>query len=217
MTKITFHRIEESDIPRMAAMEAASWGSLGADETTIRQRLSLGHTMIAAVRDTVIAGAVCFVETIQDPRDRATFPATFTAYSSLARSAPPKSLYVYNLGVRPEFRGTPLSRRLLARLVDYGREAGTRWIVGDGRCPSYGGAQQDSPDKVAINAGFRRTIDEWHRTGSMPSVSDLTQDPLLNFYHRLLKCEFLHLAPAFLPEDLSSGGYRVIFAVDLCK
>ena len=217
MTKIAFHRIGEDDVPRMAVMEVAAWGSLGAEEATIRNRLSLGHTMIAAVHDKVIAGAVCFVETSQDPRDKATFPATFTAYSSLARSLPPKSLYVYNLGVRPEFRGTTLSRRLLARLVDHGRAAGARWIVGDGRCPSYGGAHEGSPDKVAINVGFRSTIAEWHRTGIMPSVSDLTQDPLLNFYHRLLKCEFLHLAPAFLPEDRSSGGYRVIFAVDLRK
>ncbi|MBZ9859363.1 GNAT family N-acetyltransferase [Mesorhizobium sp. CA12] len=217
MTKITFHKIGEDGILRMAAMEAATWGSLGATEATIRQRLSLGHIMIAAVQETTIAGAVCFVETAHDPRDKATFPATFSAYSSLTRSVPPNSLYVYNLGVRPEFRGTPLSRRLLAHLVDYGREAGTRWIVGDGRCPSYGGAQEDSPDKVEINADFRRTIDEWHRTGIMPSVGHLTQDPLLNFYHRILKCEFLHLAPAFLPEDVSSGGYRVIFAVDLCK
>jgi hypothetical protein len=92
MTKIAFHRIGEDDIPRMAAMEVAAWGSLGAEEATIRNRLSLGHTMIAAVHDTVIAGAVCFVETSQDPRDKATFPATFTAYSSLARSSAKVSL-----------------------------------------------------------------------------------------------------------------------------
>jgi hypothetical protein len=46
-------------------------------------------------------------------------------------------------------------------------------------------------------------------------VKAITTDPLLRFYRRLLNCEFLHLAPDFLPEDTSSGGYRVIFAKDL--
>ncbi|TIT34435.1 MAG: N-acetyltransferase, partial [Mesorhizobium sp.] len=89
----------------MAEMENAAWGPLGAGADTIRRRLSLGHTMIAASIDSLVAGAICFVETNQDPHDTAKFPKTFSAYSSMARSEPALSLYVYNLGVRPEFRG----------------------------------------------------------------------------------------------------------------
>ncbi|MGX8011747.1 hypothetical protein ACVDG8_023610 [Mesorhizobium sp. ORM8.1] len=199
----------------MVAMEMATWGPIGANEEVIRRRLSLGHTMIVAMVENAIAGAICFVETSQDPRETEKFPRTFAAYSSFARSEPARSLYVYNLGIRPEFRRTDMARRLLSQLTDHGRRVGTRWLVGDGRCPSYAGAQDDFPDKVQPDPAFRQTIDDWHRTGVMPSVGSITKDPLLRFYRRVLHCEFLHLAPNFLPEDLSSGGFRVIFAVDL--
>lgn len=217
MKKITFHQLAKDDTLRMAAMEVAAWGPLGASEDTIRQRLSLGHTMIVATVDDLIAGAVCFTETREDPHDTARFPATFSAYSSLPRTEPVLSLYVYNLGVRPEFRGTNLSRRLMSRMMDHGRRMGARWLVGDGRCPSYAGAQDGTPDKVQPEPEFRRTVDEWHRSGVMPPAESITRDPLLRFYRRILKCEFLHLAPDFLPEDASSGGFRVIFAVDLAQ
>lgn len=215
MTAITFRHLAEADIPLMVAMETAAWGSLGASEETIRRRLLLGHVMIVAMVENAIAGAICFVETSQDPRQTENFPRTFAAYCSLARSEPARSLYVYNLGVRPEFRGTDMARRLLSQLIDHGRQVGVRSLVGDGRCPSYAGAQDDFPDKVRPDPAFRQIIDDWHRTGVMPSVKSITKDPLLRFYRRVLHCEFLHLAPNFLPEDLSSGGFRVIFAVDL--
>ncbi|WP_206525674.1 GNAT family N-acetyltransferase [Mesorhizobium sp. M7A.F.Ca.CA.004.05.2.1] len=217
MKMIVFQQLMADDVPGMAAMEAAAWGRLGASEKTIHHRLSLGHTMILAMVENLVAGAICFVETSQDPHDTGRFPKTFSAYSSLARSRPARSLYVYNLGVRPEFRGTDMARRLLSQMSDYGRQVGARWLVGDGRCPSYAGAQDELPDKVRPDPEFRRTIDDWHRTGVMPSVESITRDPLLRFYNRVLRCEFLHLASDFLPEDMSSGGFRVIFAVDLAR
>lgn len=217
MITVTFRQLIEDDIPAMVAMETAAWGPLGASEEAIRRRLSLGHTMIVALVETLVAGAICFVETNQDPRVTEKFPKTFAAYCSFAKSEPAHSLYVYNLGVRPEFRGTDMARRLLSHLIDHGRRVGTRWLVGDGRCPSYAGAQNDFPDKVRPDPAFRQTIDEWQRTGVMPSIEAITKDPLLRFYRRVLHCEFLHLAPDFLPEDLSSGGFRVIFAVDLTR
>jgi len=149
----------------MVEMETAAWGPLGAGEGTIRRRLLLGHSMIAAFAGNRIAGAICFVETSQDPHDRVNFPKTFAAYSSMARSVPVLSLYVYNLGVRPEFRGTAMARRLLSEMTEHGRRAGARWLVGDGRCPSYAGAQDGTPDKVVSDRKFRQTIEDWHRTG----------------------------------------------------
>lgn len=218
MTKtIRFHLVSEDEVPPMAELETAAWGLLGAGPDTISTRLSLGHTMIAGSVGSLIAGAICFVETNQDPHDTANFPKTFSAYSSMAKSQPALSLYVYNLGVRPEFRGTNLVRRLLSEMLDHGRRVGARWAVGDGRCPSYAGALDDAPDKVVMDRRFRQTIDDWHRTGVMPPVQSITMDPLLRFYRRTLNCEFLHLAPDFLPQDASSGGYRVIFAADVTR
>jgi ribosomal protein S18 acetylase RimI-like enzyme len=215
MRKVKIHPLTEDQVSQMAEMETSAWGPLGAGEDAIRHRLALGHTMIAGSVENLIAGAICFVETSQEPHDKERFPKTFGAYSSMTKSEPPRSLYVYNLGVRPEFRGTDLARRLLSEMIEHGRRAGARWLVGDGRCPSYAGAQDGTPDTVLPDPGFRETIDDWHRTGVTPAVKAITRDPLLRFYRRLLNCKFLHLAPDFLPEDTSSGGYRVIFAKDL--
>ena len=127
------------------------------------------------------------------------------------------SLYVYNLGVRQDFRGTSVARGLLREMIEFGHRAGARWVVGDGRCPSYAGGQDGTPDKVLADGKFRQTIDDWHRTGKMPATGAIIRDPLLRFYRRLLNCEFLHLAPDFLPADTASGGYRVIFAKDISQ
>ena len=217
MNEIRFFRLGTDDVASIAAMETASWGPLGAGEGTIRHRLSLGHTMIAAAVEDLVAGAICFVETTEDPHDTANFPKSFAAYSSMPRSAPARSLYVYNLGLRPEFRGSNMARGLLREMIEYGRGVGARWVVGDGRCPSYAGVQDGMPDKVLPDKKFRQTIDDWHRTGKMPPTSAITRDPLLKFYWRLLDCEFLHLAPDFLPEEIPSGGYRIIFAKDISQ
>lgn len=217
MSKTTYFRLGTDDVSRIAAMETAAWGPLGAGEGTIRHRFSLGHIMIGAAVDGLVAGAICFAETTDDPHDTANFPKSFADYSSMPRSVPALSLYVYNLGVRPEFRGTNMARGLLREMMEYGRCVGARWVVGDGRCPSYAGVQDGTPDKVLRDEEFRQTIDRWHRTGEMPSTSAIVRDPLLKFYHRLLDCEFLHLASDFLPEDIASGGYRVIFATDISQ
>ncbi|RAZ86628.1 N-acetyltransferase [Mesorhizobium hawassense] len=217
MKEIRFFRLGTDDVAPIAAMETAAWGPLGASERTIRRRFSLGHTMIGAGVDDVVAGAICFAETTDDPHDTAKFPKSFADYSSMPTSAPALSLYVYNLGIRPEFRGTNMARGLLREMIEYGRRVGARWVVGDGRCPSYAGVQDGTPDKVLRDEEFRQTIDSWHRTGKIPSTRAITRDPLLKFYRRLLDCEFLHLAPDFLPEDVASGGYRVIFAKDISQ
>jgi hypothetical protein len=94
------------------------------------------------------------------------------------------------------------------------RASRVRWIVGDGRCAAYRGSLPGAPDKVRADPQFRAAIEAWRRTGRKPPDRELIRDPLLRFHYRQLKCRFLHLMPDFLPEDLSSAGYRVIFVAD---
>ena len=206
----------ERDALAIAELEAASWpGPLQANDALVRRRFEMGHTMIVAEAGSRLIGAICFVATDNEPLHRDTFPRTFSKFSSIRRSEPPRSLYTYSLCVRPEYRGTKTVNGLLRALIDHGKRSGVRWLVGDGRCPSYAGALIDTPDTVQLDPKFRESIDQWMLSGNMPVVSEITRDPLLRFYHRTLGCQFLHLMPNFLPEDTASGGFRVIFAIDL--
>lgn len=206
----------ESDVPALAALEEAAWPSgLRAREATIRARLALGHMMLGARGSSGLVAAACFTPTAADPHDRAAFPRDFASFSSLPRSAPVRSLYVYNLEVHPAQRGTPLVHRVIESVIAAGRQLGARWLVGDGRCPAYAGAQGEGADKVRADPVFRDAIEQWRASGNKPPDPVLTRDPLLRFYRRVLACRFLHLMPDFLPSDTGSGGYRVIFVQDL--
>jgi hypothetical protein len=200
----------------MVALEGSAWSEpLRASESTLRRRLELGHIMmVARAKDGRLAASACFTPTPEEPFDRDRFPATFARFSSLPRSEPARSIYVYNLCVDPAFRSLDTVRAVMIATLDACRALGAQWIVGDGRCAAYRGSLPGAPDKVRADPKFRAAIESWHKTGRQPPDEELTRDPLLRFHYRQLKCRFLHLMPDFLPEDLSSAGYRVIFVAD---
>ena len=213
---ITVRPLEPSEVPALAALDAAAWPpSLQASEELIRRRLALGHTMLVVPAGDQLVAAVCFVATRELPFDAARFPRNFGEFSSLPRTEPVRSIYVYNLCVHPEHRGKNIVQSNLGAAIEFARALGARWLVGDGRCPSYAGTDGKGPEKVRASLEFRAALDEWAAGGKMPPVNVLIHDPVLRFYHRVLGCQFLHLAPNFLTQDTSSGGYRVIFVKDL--
>lgn len=205
-------------MPLLAKLEYDSWTApLRASEETFRKRLSLGHTMLGAVDGGRLAGAICFIETNQDPLVFEDFPKNFEAYASLPRSEPVHALYAYNLCVLPHRRGGNTAVRLLKAMEDHGRRLGARWLIGDGRCSSYIGLTEDETDKVKFDPQFRAAIDSWNATGVRPPVEDIIRDPILRLHHRVYNCEFLYVMPDFLPSDPTSGGFNVISAKDLRK
>lgn len=208
--------LRADEVPALAALERAAWpGPLQASEDRISRRLTLGHCIFVAAQADRLVASLCFVPTSEEPFDRSRFPRDFDAFSTLARTAPVRSCYVYNLCVHPDWRGAPIVRPLMRAGVEHGRSLGARWLVADGRCPSYAGAVDEGPDKVRADPAFRAAIDSWAETGQQPADEELLRDPLLRFYRRMVDCKFLHLMPNFLPEDRGSGGYRVIFSSDL--
>ena len=208
--------MEPGEVPALAVLEAAAWpGPLQAREDLIRRRLALGHIMIVAAAADHLAAAACVIPTVELPFDPVQFPRDFEHFSSLPRTAPVNSIYAYNLCVHPAHRGETAAREIIQLGITTARGMGARWLVGDGRCPSYAGTDGEGPDKVRADPKFRAALDAWAATGERPSVATLIRDPVLRFYYRMLDCQFLHLAWNFLPQDTSSGGHRVIFAKTL--
>jgi hypothetical protein len=205
---------EEADL---AALETAAWPApLQASVDKIAKRIELGHRIMVVDRDGELTASVCYVPTADDPFDRSTFPKTFEAFSSLPRSEPSRCVYVYNLCVHPGHRDGAVVRDVMRAGILDSISLGTRYLVADGRCPAYAGSA-GLPDRVDADDTFRKTIDDWRASGTKPDDDELLRDPVLRFYRRLLDCRFLYLIPDFIPEDIASGGHRVIFIADLTK
>jgi hypothetical protein len=196
----------------LAELEQAAWPlSLQASAEVIHERVRLGHTFLVMPGEQGLIASACYVYTHENPLDASNFPKTFAKYSSLPCSEPIVSLYVYNLCVHPAYRGQPVVRSLIDAVVGDACRVGANYLVGDGRCPSYNGTNGSAAEKVHCNPRFRQIIEQWHASGEKPPDAELIGDPLLRFYYRVLGCRFLHLMPDFIPEDVASGGYRVIF------
>lgn len=217
MNPWTLRKLELSnaDISRLARLESESWDhALRADTQMIRKRLSMGHQAIVAEKGDRFIAAVCYYHTSHEPGDFRGFPRSFQSFASMSASAPVRSTYVYSLCVTPQERGRGSVQAVVDCVVADARAVGAKVIVGDGRCAAYAGSEH-GPDRVRHDPVFQQAIDSWHRTGVRPETSLLIRDPLLRYHHRRNGCELVHLAPDFLPEDLASGGFRVIFVKHL--
>ena len=208
--------MDANDIPAMCALERSAWSApLQAGVSTMIARAELGHNFLGAWRKSELIALTCFVITRLDPFDAEAFPRTFGEFSTIARSSRPLSGYVYNLCVHPLHRGERVVRQLIDAGIGILRDSGCRYLVGDGRCPSYAGTQGDERDPVEFNPAFRSIIDSWRLTGIKPPDDRIALDPVLRFYKRTLGCDFVYLKPDFLPADTASGGHRVIFVKTL--
>lgn len=212
-TSFPIRQLDENDMPLLMSLEEAAWDEpLRATDSTIRHRLALGHTMFGALDGDQLAGTLCFTETSLDPLIREDFPDNFSVFASLPRTEPVYSLFAYNLCVRPSHRRSNTAIHLLRAMERFGRRLGARWLIGDGRCSAYAGSQENG---IEANPEFRAIIDHWHETGVRPPLEDIIRDPLLRLHYRVFSCDFLYVMPDFFPQDLASGGFRVISAKDL--
>jgi hypothetical protein len=208
----TITLMDADDISAMWALEKAAWSPpLQADIGMMTARARLGHTFLGAWAGDELIASCCFALSRLDPFIAGEFPRTFDEFSSIARSMPPLSGYVYNFCVHPTRRGEHVVRPLIEAAIKIMRDNGCRYLVGHGRCPSYAGAAASAPDSVKFNPAFRSLIDNWRTTGVKPPDNEIILDPVLRFYKRVLSCEFVYLKPDFLPADTASGGHAVSF------
>lgn len=203
--------LQISDVPAIALLEQACWPpGLQASAETILQRLEYGHVMMGGVLGEELVAVMCWRYANFTPDDFSSFPKTFIEFSTQPNVEPHNAAFVYNLCVHPKFRGSNVVRELFLAGLARRHTSNCQYLVADGRCPSYNGIES-ATESIKPSATFRAAIDRYTNGGDFPSLKEFTADPILRFYRRTLHCEFVTVIPNFMPADIASGGYRVIY------
>lgn len=203
------------DLPAINLLEKACWPvELQARPDLLLSRFDSGHTMIGAWIENHLLGLIAYRHVTFYPDDIEAFPKNFVEFASGQRQDEFNAVYGYNMSVHPEMRGSGLIRNLLTGAIDRVRAEGCRYIVGDGRCPSYNGGEE-SGKIIRQSPVFKAAIDRYMQGGAFPTMEEFLADPALRFFHRTMHCRFVLVLPDFFPGDQASGGYRVIYCAEL--
>lgn len=213
--EIRVAELTRRDLPAIDLLEKACWpAELQASAALLESRFDSGHTMVGAWLENRLLGLIAYRHVMFDPGDIEAFPKNFVEFASGQRQDQFNAVYGYNMSVHPEMRGSSLIHNLLSGAIDRVRAEGCRYIVGDGRCPSYNGGEE-SGKIIRQSPVFKAAIDRYMQGGTFPTMEEFLADPALRFFHRTMHCRFVRVLPDFFPGDRASGGYRVIYCAEL--
>ena len=199
------------DLQQMLALENACWPhQLRADQHRLQHRFSMQHAMQGIWHAGRLIGMAAWRKGWLELPSGEFFPQDFDAFSMQNNAEPYNAAFVYNLCIHPDARGKLETRCLIQSVIAQARQSGCAYLVGDGRCPSFNGSEVEGiPARPQFRDALQRHMQSYGVAFPPPEVCCL--DPLLNFYHSVLKCEFFRVMPDFMASDSSSGGYRIIF------
>lgn len=215
MTECVVSELDSTSIPSIHALEKCCWPiEMQATPDRLANRFAQGHQMLGAFVDGQLVGLIAFRLRMFDPEDLSDFPQTFDEFASGKSASMFNTVFGYNMSIHPSQRGRQVIQQLLREAIAFVRKKGCRYIVGDGRCPSYNGTMQENK-AIKQSPVFRQAIDRYLHGGVFPSLDEFLADPALRFFYRTMHCRFIDIRANFLPGDKASGGHRVIYCVDL--
>lgn len=207
--------LTRDDISLISGLEQACWPTeLQATHAILQKRFSSGHIMLGAWVDGQLVGLIAYRRTWFDPDEAQSFPKTFNEFASGDNRGPFNAVFGYNMSIHPRLRGSRVIHLLLREAIAKVRADGCHYIVGDGRCPSYNGSETGEKS-IRKSEVFHAAVDRHMSGGAFPTLKEFLADPALRFFYRTMHCRFLWVLPDFFPGDSASGGYRVIYCVDL--
>jgi len=215
-------QLYESDMERILDIERKAFiPSIQTAEETIRRRLSKGHTylgidVMGELVGTLALRFACFVPDFTDFCRRN--PA-FCEYAESDNEKEPNAVFVYSLGIIPQYRNGTNAKKLIRSAFDIAKQKGVDFLVGDARIPSYNGSNNLPYEHFERNDTLRRAVDEYFRTGILPPRELIEQDPVAGFYLRIFpEGEILGITDErFWEGDEPCGGHMVIEYLELRK
>ena len=207
---VVYRILDESDLEAIVEVEKKAFISeLQEEEEIIKIRLRMNHTYVGAFEDEKLVGTLGFRYALFNPNEKEKFPKTCEKFANKPNENGANTIFVYTLGVIPEYRRLNLVLGLIQNSFDTARSQRAEFMVAEGRIPSYNGSLHE---KIKCKRDVKSAVDEALESKmDLPVLNKLLKDPLLGFYHRYVKVKFLWLIPHFTPEDIASGGYRIIF------
>lgn len=203
--KIEIKKLSIKDVESIIALENLSWiNGLRASPETIIERLGKGHIFLGLFYKNELIGKICFVISDFEP-EKSNFPEKFSDFSDPKNSVLYNSAFVYNLDVHPKYRNAIFAKKLIYSVFVMAYKLGLDYVVADGRMPSYNGSAVEGIDQdINLHTKINSSIQGL-------SLRDLVKDPVVGFYSLVIPgINLWKVIPNFIPEDLSSGGYRAV-------
>ena len=219
MPEPTLITLTAADADRIVELERRSFiPCLQATTETVLKRFRLGHYMFGLEHEGRLVGMVSFCYGHFDPSERESFPKTV---KELCLQVVPKeynAVYIYNLEVEPEHRGRRNATLFIRAAMKKAKEDGCIQAVANARIPSYAGSRpEDRQENISLQPALKAAIDRHLAGGPFPTTDELLLDPLLSLYHHVSGCEFIWIIPDMAPEDIATGGIRVIAWLDMAE
>lgn len=193
----------KDDMDAILALERVAFPlALQASPSRYEKRFAQGHIMLG-YKDEDLKGIISFSYGVFDMQYPSTIPDCFSDWSTQATPIRFDTVFIYNLGVDPEVRGTSVVPQLVRAALARAKKDGCHQALAEGPIPSYFGSGQ-----VRENPAIRRALDSFALGGPMPSEDLLFEDPHLYFYRKLCRCSIVTVKKDFLLEDTESGGFR---------
>ena len=209
--KLTKENLEEIlDVERKAFIP-----SIQATEEVIRRRLNKEHVYLGVESGKKLIGTLALrsAHFIPDFADFCRRNPTFLEYAKNDNEQDANAVFVYSIGTIPQHRNGINARNLLQGAFDIAKQKGVVFLVGDARVPSYNGSYNNSDyERFDKNEAVHRAIDEYFKTGILPSRKLIEQDPVAGFYLKVFpKAEVLGITDEnFWKGDEPCGGHMVI-------
>lgn len=198
-------QLTRDDLDEMMALERDAFAApIRASAATYLHRFDLGH-IVLGYRSDRLDGIISFSYGLFDPGDPSSLPDNFADWSNQPVPSGFDTAFIYNLGLRPMARGTGILPRLIAGALGRAGRDGCIQVVAEGPVPSYAGN-----DHIRANPLIRAALDHHAAGGEPPPQALMFRDPHLALYRRMADCSIIRILPDFLPEDVASGGFRVM-------
>ena len=209
-------RLYESDIEKILAVERKAFiPPIQTTEKVIRRRLRQEHIYLGVESGRELVGtlALRFAHFTPDFEDFCRRNPTFSKYAENDNEKDANATFVYSIGTMPQHRNGVNARVLLQEAFDIAKQKGMEFLVGDARVPSYNGSNQNQRyEQFDKNELLHQAIDDYFRTGRLPTRELIGQDPVAGFYLKVFpQLKILGITDKnFWKGDEPCGGHMVI-------
>jgi hypothetical protein len=199
-----------------------------ANKEKIKKRLDLGNVMMGCKNtEGKLIASVGFRYGFFNPDDFKLFPTTFTNFSDPDPNfVKPNAGFIYSMNVLKEYRTLAVSKNglkpkfipglILDAVLSRMKQEGLTYLLGDGRPAFFNGSKEDIEFEAYEEDPVLRDILSRYSSGlNIPTEEEkvkLMEFPVFKSYNKLLGggLKISWIIAHFFPEDIPTGGYRVI-------